>query len=164
MLYQKGAGAVLLHPFLPAFFRELGLLDEKTFRDEEARAHGVRLLHYLAFGRAERFEHEMTLGKILCGMPLHAPIDSSQPLRPEEEAEADDLLRAVISHWKALGNVSPEGLREGFLQREGRLERQAKGWKLYVSRKTEDILLDRIPWGIGMVKLSWMEEALKVEW
>lgn len=164
LIYQQGAGVVLLHPFLPAFFKELGLMEDKAFRDEEAQRKGVRLLHFLTFGAEAPPEHQMAVAKILCGSPVHMPADPAMQLTRREEEEADNLLRAVIGHWKALGRTSPDGLRQGFLQREGRLEKQASGWKLFVNRKTEDILVDRMPWGIGMIKLSWMEEVLKVEW
>ncbi len=164
LIYQQGAGIVLLHPYLPAFFKELGLLEGKAFRDEEAQRKGVRLLHFLTFGAEAPPEHQMAVAKILCGAPLHMPADPAMRLTRQEEEEADNLLRAVIKHWKALGRTSPDGLRQGFLQREGRLEKQDMGWKLFVNRKTEDILVDRMPWGIGMIKLSWMEEVLKVEW
>jgi hypothetical protein len=74
-------------------------------------------------------------------------------------------MEAAIRHWGALGSASPDGLREGFLQREGKLEKRADGWRLIVERKTIDVLLDRLPWGVGMVALPWMgEEVVWVEW
>jgi hypothetical protein len=33
-----------------------------------------------------------------------------------------------------------------------------------VEKKAYDILLDRLPWGIGMIKLSWAPYVLNVEW
>jgi hypothetical protein len=37
-------------------------------------------------------------------------------------------------------------------------------FKLRVGRKGHDMLLDTLPWGIGVVALSWMERTLWVEW
>jgi hypothetical protein len=77
---------------------------------------------------------------------------------------AHELLGAVIEHWEALGTISPEGLREAFLQREGKLVSTDAGWRLTVERKTLDILLTRIPWGFLTIKLPWMTSLLFVDW
>ena len=39
-----------------------------------------------------------------------------------------------------------------------------QSWRLEVARMGHDVLLDKIPWGIGFIKLPWMEEPLFVEW
>jgi hypothetical protein len=91
-------------------------------------------------------------------------LDHSIHISSAEQAEADHLLAAVIEHWGALGTASPDGLREGFLQREGKLEKRQSGWFLHIENKTLDILLDRLPWNLSLLKLPWMEEILKVEW
>ena len=163
-IYIKGAGLVLLHPFLPTFFRELKLVKEQEFLNEAARARAVQLLDMLTFGQNPAIEHEMVLAKLLCKMPLEIPVYPEPAFTDTEMEEAEHLLRTVIKHWGALGNASPDGLREGFLQREGRLERKANGWHLTVKRKTEDILVDRLPWGRSMIQLPWMGEMLRVEW
>ncbi len=85
-------------------------------------------------------------------------------LTKKEIKESNQLLKAAIQHWKALGDVSPDSLREGFLRRSGKLVRYTDQWKLIVEQKAIDVLLDSLPWGIGMVKLPWMEEMLSVEW
>ena len=81
-----------------------------------------------------------------------------------ERTATDDLLQAVLSHWKALGSTTPDGLREGFLKRNGKLTHRSDGWLLQVEAKTLDILLDRLPWGFSMIRLGWMREMLFVEW
>ena len=108
--------------------------------------------------------YQLILPKVLCGLPLNLPLDYSIQISPAEQAEADHLLSAVIEHWGALGSTSPGGLREGFLQREGKLEKRQSGWLLHIESKTLDILLDRLPWNLSLLKLPWMEEVLKVEW
>ena len=74
-------------------------------------------------------------------------------------------MRTDILYWTVLMSTSPDGLREGFLQREGKLTLSDHGnWKLRVEQKSIDILLGYLPWGISMVKLPWMENLLVVEW
>ena len=51
-------------------------------------------------------------------------------LRQQDErdrAEGEAMLTALIGHWQALGNTSAGALREGFLNRPGRLEDTGKG-------------------------------------
>jgi hypothetical protein len=81
-----------------------------------------------------------------------------------EEEEAAALLSAVIRHWDALGDASAEALRGTFLTRPGRLSRRGDEDVLQVEARSVDILLDRLPWGIGMIQLPWMGKILWVEW
>jgi hypothetical protein len=70
----------------------------------------------------------------------------------------------VVAQSGALGNTSVEGLREAFLRREGLMRREADGWTLTVSPRAYDMLLDRLPWGFGVVKLRWMAGPIHVKW
>ena len=56
------------------------------------------------------------------------------------------------------------GLQEEFLQRPGKLTPGKEFNKLQVEAKTLDILLDRLPWNISLIKLPWMDKMLHVEW
>jgi hypothetical protein len=85
-------------------------------------------------------------------------------LNDEECSAADTLLQAAIDHWAVLGKTSPDGLREVFLQRDGKLIKEGHSWKLSVEQKAQDILLDKLPWNLSLIKLPWMKEILKVEW
>ncbi len=162
--FFKNAGVILLHPFLNTFFKQLGLLNGSTFKNISCQSKAVLLLHFLATGEKNASEYEMLLPKFLCEMPANIPMDHTIKISKKEKKEAQNLLEAVIEHWGALGSTSPEGLQEGFLCREGKLEKEESGWKLYVEQKTMDILLDRLPWNLSLVKLPWMKEILKVEW
>ena len=171
-IFVRQAGIVLLHPFLPRFFEKMGLKNDAPteptdwFRDRAAQEKAVALLDFLAFAKAERsLESELSLPKMLCGLPLNWPLDRREFLTKKEKREAEKLLRAVVEHWGALGKASPDGLREGFLQRDGKLWKSANStWQLQVERRTLDLLLDRLPYGIGLVKLSWMPDFLQVNW
>ncbi|MDX2070793.1 MAG: contractile injection system tape measure protein [Haliscomenobacter sp.] len=162
--FIQNAGIVLLHPFLAQFFKRLELCEGLEFKDDWSRQKAICLLHYLGTGEIHTPEYHLVLPKFLCGLPLNIPLDHSIHISPAEQAEADNLLAAVIEHWGALGSASPDGLREGFLQREGKLEKRPSGWFLRVESKTLDILLDRLPWNLSLLKLPWMEEMLRVEW
>jgi hypothetical protein len=35
---------------------------------------------------------------------------------------------------------------------------------LQVEQKAVDVLLNTLPWGIGVIKLPWMKEILHTEW
>lgn len=158
------AGIVLLHPFLKPFFEGLELLRGGKFENRKAQRRAAAILHYLATGKTEMAEYDMAMPKLLVGLPLERPVDRRIVLTDLERTEADGLLNAVIKHWKAIGNTSPDGLREGFLKRSGKLTHRSDGWLLQMEAQTLDILLDRLPWGLGIVRLSWMKEMLFVEW
>jgi hypothetical protein len=164
-IYLNCAGLVLLHPFLRTYFDAVGLLTENSFRHEYAQQVAILLLHYLATGQRAVPEYELVLPKLLCGWPLNEPLMSDLELPETALAEGENLLQTVINYWDVLKNTSPDGLREGFLQRQGKLTHPEMGdWKLRVEQQAIDILLSRLPWGISMVKLLWMTEVLIVEW
>lgn len=82
---------------------------------------------------------------------VERPLDHVIEIEAAEQSESEALLRAAIAHWNALGKCSPDGLRQGFFQRDGKLEKRESGWHLVVERKAQDILLDRLPQGWGSV-------------
>jgi hypothetical protein len=157
------AGIVLLHPFIKPFFEGLDLLRGGKFVDRKAQRRAAAILHYLATGKTEMAEYDMAMPKLLVGLSLERPVDRRIVLTDLERTEADDLLKAVIKHWKSLGDTSPDGLRDGFLKRTGKLTHRSDGWLLLMEGQTLDILLDRLPWGFSIVQLSWMKEMLFVE-
>jgi hypothetical protein len=81
-----------------------------------------------------------------------------------EQAEAEALLKALIGHWSALRDTSPDGLRGAFLLRPGKLSERGGEWLLQVERQAADILLGDLPWGYSAVRLPWMTGILWVEW
>ena len=160
------AGLILLHPFLPAFFQQLQLLEKKAFIGKEQCQRAIYLLHYLVTAQETAREYELLFPKILCGWPVKMPVEKEWQLSPLEKSEADDLLKAVLQHWDALKSTSAEALQQGFLQRSGmiRYRGNVEDWWLQVERKSLDILLERIPWGYAKVKLPWLEHFITVEW
>lgn len=163
-IYVGNAGLILVWPYLSKFFETLGLVTNRGFVDEEASARAVYLLHYLAFGTGEIPEYSLMLNKILCGIDPGVPLKPGFEITETEIAECENLLQAVIFNWPVLRNVTIAGLRSMFLIREGILRIRDGHWALSVENQAYDILLDKIPWGISMVKLPWMPELLFVEW
>lgn len=163
-IFVSYAGLVLLHPFLVRFFRNLGLVKETGFINLESHQKALFLLHYLATGETAVQEHELITAKLLCGYPLHQPVDKNIILAEEETTEANELLLNVIGQWDILKNSSADGLRQGFLQRNGMYVRRGEKSWLQVEAHAIDILLDHLPWNINMVKLPWMNDILWIEW
>ncbi|GAB1402882.1 hypothetical protein MASR1M74_00600 [Lentimicrobium sp.] len=160
--YIDNAGLILLHPFLPRYFETLGIIKDKQLIHPDR---ALNLLHYLATGNTSSPEYELILPKILCGLPLYLHAKSKKETSDKELEESLALLNAVINHWSALRNTSVDGLREGFLQRPGKLSHKKDGdWLLQLESRTHDILLNQLPWGFNRIQLPWMKRMLWVEW
>ena len=161
-IYITNAGLVLMHPFLPQLFRTLNIAYDDTIVHPNR---ALALLHFLATGQRESPEYELVLPKLLCGLSLENPVESMIALTEIEIEEAEALLQAVIKHWDVLKNTGIDGLRGTFLLRSGKLSQREDGdWFLQVENKGFDILMAQLPWGIGMIKLPWMQRLLWVEW
>lgn len=163
-IYIQNAGLVLLWPFLKHFFGQLFLLGEDGFATSEKRARAVQLLHYISTGNEFYAEQQMALNKILCGMSLKEPLYSCPAITDMEKEETEMLITTAISKWEAVGKLSVRGFRESFLMREGRLSLTDAGWMLKVNRKAYDMLIERLPWSISMIKYKWMDRMIYVEW
>ena len=160
----QNAGLILLHPFFKTFFKTVDFLNEKgQIKNSEFHV-AVQTLHFLATGSHDFFEGNLVFEKFLCGVPLKMPVEKESLLSEKIEAESLQLLTEVIRHWPALKNTSPEGLRQMFFQRNGKLIQKDKNFRLIVERKAQDILLDKLNWNISLVKLPWSNELLYVEW
>ncbi|WP_421795237.1 contractile injection system tape measure protein [Haliscomenobacter sp.] len=162
--FLQNAGLVLLHPFLTHLFEHCAYLEGKDFKSDYARIQAIQLLHYIATGMREAPEYELYLPKILCSWEMSNPVEREFLPEPEHVAEAESMMQAAIQHWGALGKVSNDSLRQGFLQRPGKISRREDHYLLQVEPQTLDILLQKLPWGMGIFKLPWMKNLLHVEW
>jgi hypothetical protein len=158
------AGLVLIHPFLPELFRRTGI----TWSDGLVAPQlptAAALLQWLATGGDNPAEFELSFIKVLLGLDPETPLVAGGGLVPEPCCAAgNDLLASVIAHWSALRSTSIAGLRASFLRRAGLLRRVEDGWRLQVMREGFDVLLNHLPWGIGVIRLPWMPHPLFVEW
>lgn len=165
----RSAGLILLHPYLPRLFAALGWVSASHPPGEPfpwARLpHAAALLNWLATGRDEPFEFELGTAKLLLGLPPDDPLPVAAGLIGQaEREEGEALLGAVVQHWSALGQTSIDGLRVAFLQRGGLLYPAPDGWLLRPQGETFDLLLDRLPWGLSIIRLPWMPGCLHTEW
>jgi hypothetical protein len=124
----------------------------------------VHLLQYMATGEEQTPEYHLVLNKLLCGIPVFEAVERDVILTAQEKEEADVLLRAVIGNWEKMKKLSIPSFRESFLKRSGRLIESETSWTLRVDQQSFDMLLDTLPWTIGMIKLRYMEKVLYVEW
>ncbi len=161
--YIQNAGLILIHPFIKTFFEHCNLLDKKDqqLADPELCAH---LLHYIATGNTNAPEYEMIFEKFLCNIPLNQSINRHIKLSRKHKAEAKNVIQSVLHNWSPMKKSSPALLQNEFFQRPGKLVFTDHDYTLTVERKTQDILLDKLSWGIGFVKLPWKEKFLLVNW
>ncbi|MCB0640533.1 MAG: hypothetical protein KDC44_02800, partial [Phaeodactylibacter sp.] len=163
--FIKNAGAVILWPFLSAYFQRLDLLDaRKRFKDIAAQELAVHLVEYLATRHTNTPEHLLIFNKVLCGLPIDHPIPREVSLPAGAQEVGESLLRAVIQQWTALKNTSEDGLRGGFLIRDGQLKQEEKNWKVIVEKKPYDLLVERLPWSLAMIRLPWNPYFIYTEW
>lgn len=163
-LYIGNSGLVILHPFLPALFGNIGYLEKDEWLNDEVQQRAVALTQFMITGNEEYPEFDLILNKILCGYDIDKTLPADIVLSEFEKSEATDLLESVIKHWSVLKNTSAEGLRNTFFLRDGKLTMNEEEWLLKVEQKSVDILLNKLPWGISIIKLPWMNGMLKVEW
>ncbi len=155
---------MLLWPFLPRFFLHLGLWADARWAHPAAAERAARLLQCVASGDADPPEFQLPLNKLLCGLPLDDALLDDAPLTEPEQAECGALLQAVIAQAPILREMSVAGFRASFLLRPGQLSSRDGHWLLRVERQTYDVVIDRFPWGLGIVRLPWMPTLLQVQW
>ena len=163
LMFITNAGVVLAAPYLPRLFDRQGLLADPGFVNDEAAQRAILLIQYAVTGQTPVPESLLLLNKLLCGRPQQAPLLRALELTAAECETVDAMLLAISGHWKALGQTSLAGLRQTFLQRQGRLEHQDDAWQLQVQAQTFDMLIDRLPWGFSTIKYPWMPEVLHVQ-
>lgn len=160
--FIPNAGLVLLAPFLPRLFSMLKLTEDGNFLNQEDQIKAIFLLQHIIYGSTDFPEHELLLNKLLTGFQIGTPLPHSVILTDEETQTTESLLEGVIQHWNKVKTTA--GLREGFLQREGKLENLEEYYWLTVEEKAYDMLLDGIPWSFKTIKFSWMEKPIQVSW
>ncbi|MFD2565659.1 contractile injection system tape measure protein [Aquimarina rubra] len=164
-IYIQNSGLLLLHPYLGRLFSELKLLNDQGKIKPEKVELAIHLLHFLATKREKESESNLVFEKFLCGHPLDKPIRKNVRLPQKYKEEAESLLLAVLKNWEALKNTSPDGLRENFIKRAGKLMfDDPSKYRVIVERKTQDILLEKLPWNLTIIKLPWIDRLLFVEW
>jgi hypothetical protein len=160
------AGLVVLHPFLPRLFERLGVAPHGARALEQASLpRAAALLAYAALGDDNPLDFELGLIKVLLGLrPEAVVLTPAGTLSAADRDEVDALLQSVVEHWQVLKHTSIVGLRGSFLQRRGLLTAIDGNWRLRVEPDSFDMLIDRLPWALSLVKLPWMRTLLFTEW
>jgi hypothetical protein len=162
--FIDNAGLVILSPFLQQLFNNLKLSRKKQFRSEEAQVRAVLLSQFLVTGRTKIAEHELPLNKIICGYPLEKTLPCEFEPTAEETEQCDELFKSVLGYWEALKSTSVEALRNTYVVRNGKLVDKNEYFLLQVEYKAFDVMLQFLPWSIGVIYLPWMKKRLMVEW
>lgn len=164
-IYIQNAGAILFHPFLASFFEAVGLLNAQwQFLSIAGQHRAAALFQYLQSLDDRCNEWEMPLTKILCGLPVNAVLPEAIGLTDREKNECREVLLTMVQHWEALRGASPEAMLGTFVQRTGKISFKNDHWLLQVERNAADILLNRLPWGFGVVRLPWLNNLIYTEW
>lgn len=158
------AGLVLVAPFLPAFFEEMQLLHDGTFKDDAARFKAVHFLHFLATSKTKASEYQQALQKILCGLETTDPVPKNIKLTAADKKACTGFLDDIAEQWTTLQGTSGEAFRETFMKRNGILEQREGALLLRIERGPIDMLLETLPWTISIIRLPWMQQLLHVEW
>ncbi|GAB4477528.1 MAG: hypothetical protein OHK0057_27330 [Thermoflexibacter sp.] len=163
--FVNNAGLVIVHPFIIRLFRMLKLVKGIAFVDEISQQRAVHILQYIAYKTQKTPEYELTLNKILCGIPLEVPIEIDVVLTQEEMDTCESMIRGVIQNWSIIKNTSNDNFRVSFIHREGKiLAEKTEGWRMKVERKAIDVLMEKLTWEIKTIRLPWMEKPLYVDW
>ena len=160
----RNAGMVILSPFIPKLFERLNFTANGQFTSQQSRERAAQFLQYVVTGKQGTTNPDLALNKIICGLSPETKLSENIEITTEAAALSDQLLKALIAQWNALGTTSVEALRETFLIREGVLSESSEQWKLTVKPGTFDMLLSRCPFSFSLIKYPWMEKALAVEW
>ncbi|CAL2082235.1 contractile injection system tape measure protein [Tenacibaculum sp. 190524A05c] len=158
----KNAGLILIHPFLKQFFASCNLLNDKNEIIKPTEA--VHLLHYVATKKEKQLESNLIFEKFLCNVPIHQTIERNITLSDELKENAENLLQSIVQNWEILKNSSSDLIRNEFIQRQGKLDLTKDNPHIIIERKTQDILLDKLPWNYSLCKLPWMKTLLFTDW
>jgi hypothetical protein len=163
-VYIRNAGLILLHPFIATLFARAGLTKDGALTGEAAQAKAVQLLQYAATGAEQEPEYELVLNKLLTGLKPEEVLVHTADLETEDKELITGMLHAILMQWDKMKNTSLEGFRNSFLMREGYVFQTEESWVLRVEQRGYDIILQTLPWSFGMIKFSWMNKPLIVEW
>ena len=174
------AGLVLLWPYLAGFFQKNDLLttvkddsereEEKTdnqealqFKDQAAQLKAHALLVYILDG--QQSEQVYTVANLLVGLEADTYIENAIDLSEQEQTNANQLVSAVINNWPALKSMPINSFRELFLLRSAQYTSSEQGCIVEIAPKTLDILLTKLPWGLGYISLPWRgKNLIQVKW
>lgn len=163
-IYIMNAGLVLIHSYLIHLFSLCGLIENRKFKDNISGHKAIHLLQYIVNKEESIEEHQLVLNKLLCGIPLSESLCKNILLTEEDKEICEALIKGVVENWPILKKTSNDNFRVSFLQREGLIKIEDSAFTLKVQERGYDVLLDKLPWSIAMIKLPMMYNVMKVYW
>ncbi len=163
-IFVNNAGLIILNAYLPFFFERCGLVSGKGFTSQAMQERAVLLLQYVFHPEKAIMEEELVMNKLLCGLPVEEVVPTEFTPTENEIETTQQLLAAIIGHWEIISNSTPEGFRESWLWREGKLVEKEKAWELTVEQRAFDVLLDYVPFSLSPASASWMVKPINVHW
>ncbi|HWZ21664.1 MAG TPA: contractile injection system tape measure protein, partial [Cytophagaceae bacterium] len=163
-IYIINAGLVLLYPFLMHLFSLCGLIENRKFKTNALAHKAVWLLQYIVDKEGKAEEHQLVLNKLLCGIPLSEPLSQAISITEEDKEICENLIKGVIENWSILKKTSNDNFRVSFLQRKGCITIEEMSFVLKVQERGFDVLMDKLPWSISLIKLPIMDKVMKVDW
>lgn len=159
----SNAGLILLNPYIPVLFDYCGLTCENKFIGVQSQQRAVVLLHYLVTGEMQAEDRNSALSKVLCGLPVNTSIDSfAVEISGTEKSKVEDLLKAFVANWPAIGDCSIQGVRSDWLVHDGMLLDEGVRWNLKMNKYTFDLLLNSLPYSLSCIRYNWMEKMIYV--
>ena len=167
-IISQDGGLLLLWPYLNVFFNKFSLLHtnkegEQEFVNEysQLKAHAL-LVNLLAQPVSEKV---YAVANLLTGLEPDTLVETEIALEQVDKDACEQLLHAVINNWKALKVMPIASFREMYLRREIKCSTSELGYTLAVENKAQDILITKLPWGVGTITLPWLgKQLLQVEW
>ena len=160
----KNAGLVIVNSYIAILFERLGLTHDRKFINAESKLQAAHYLQYIVTGQEHTEESSLPLNKILCGVPLVQPLMEEISISVENKQLMEELIRAVIGYWSAIGSSSIDGFRGNWLVRDGLLTKREERWELTVDKRPYDLLIHKSPFSFSIIKHPWMDNPLHVNW
>lgn len=157
-------GLILLWPYLNKLFNTFELINDGLFIGENEQTQAIFILNYLAGNTDKPGEDMLLVPKILCGANINTPLPYRYELLPEMKTECNAMLEAAIQNWSAIKATSIKGLQETFLQREALVKQETGHYKFSFERKAMDILIDRLPFGLSLIRMKWINYNIHAIW
>ena len=160
----RNAGVVLISDYIKILFDRLGLLENDTFSTTDNQLRAIHFLQYVITGQSKTDEDLLPLIKVLCGVHPTTPITSGIEITLQEKELIDGLITAVINYWPTIGDTSIDGFRGNWLVRDGTLTENEETWELTVDKRGYDILINKSPFNLSMIKYPWMDKIMHTHW
>lgn len=155
------AGLVLLVPFLPRLFRNLGYLGATRFADAERQVRALCLMQYMV-DKNSNPAADLSLNRLLCGMLPEDAVSPLPDLTAMEKQAADEILEAMMAHWMLKDKMTTDELRQLFLKRHATLHPGMPS-VVRVAPFDHDWMLGELPWVYRSVRTPW-SETIAVQW